>query len=571
MVGREFDREESLMLEQERDRDGGRMPAPKVDAVVIGAGLSGLRVLRELRDEVGLSVKVFEAGSDVGGTWFWNRYPGARTDTESWAYGLSFDKDLLEDWDWEERFPGQPEVERYLNHVADRFDLRKDIEFDTRVTSATFDEERTVWRVVTDGGETVTCSYLVTAAGLLSDTYEPPFPGIESFAGDWYQTSLWPEEPVEFEGKRVAVIGTGATAIQLIPEIAHQADHLTVFQRTPNYVVPARNHLLPETQRGELKRNYDTMWEELRKQPFALPIPTSGRVAADMPDPADRQRVFDAVWETGGFRFIFESFDDLIENQSINDEAAEFVRNKIRTIVKDPETAELLCPTTHPFGSKRLPLGHFYYETFNRDNVDLVGLRGNPIKEVTPKGILLEDGSEYEVDVIVFALGFNAITGALAAIDIRGRDGRSLGDKWADGASAYLGVAVDEFPNMFTILGPQSPFVNTPPMVERQVDFIGGAIRYMRAHDVEAMEATAATVAAWNAECRTGLDATLIPKGLDDRPWFLRKIPGKPLNVLFYFGGFEAYCNEVEASLDNDLAGFTLQSATRAEASIPTG
>jgi cation diffusion facilitator CzcD-associated flavoprotein CzcO len=544
---------------------------PEYDAVVIGAGLSGLRVLRELRDEVGLSVKVFEAGTEVGGTWFWNRYPGARTDTESWAYGLSFDKDLLKDWDWEERFPGQPEVERYLNHVADRFDLRKDIAFETKVTEAVFDEERSVWRVSTDSGETVTCSYLVTAAGLLSHTYEPPFPGIESFAGDWYQTSLWPEEPVELEGKRVAVIGTGATAIQLIPEVARQADHLTVLQRTPNYVVPARNHLMPPAQRGELKRNYDKMWEDLRKQPFALPIPTSGRVAADMPDPAERRRVFDAVWETGGFRFIFESFDDLITDQAINDEAAEFVRNKIRTIVKDPETAELLCPTGHPFGSKRLPLGHFYYETFNRENVDLVGIQDNPIVEITPQGIRLADGTVHEVDVIVFALGFNAITGALAQIEIRGRGGRDLNDKWADGAAAYLGVNVDEFPNMFVILGPQSPFVNTPPMVEKQVDFIGDAIRHMRANDLAAIEVTTATVEAWNAECHRGLDLTLIPKGLEDRPWFLRKIPGKPLNVLFYFGGFEAYCDEVEGALANGLADFTLypEAPGAASGSVP--
>lgn len=263
--------------------------------------------------------------------------------------------------------------------------------------------------------------------------------------------------------------------------------------------------------------------------------------------PAERQRVFDAVWETGGFRFIFESFDDLISNQSIDDEASEFVRNKIRTIVKDSETAELLCRTGHPFGTKRLPLGHFYYETFNRADVDLVGLRDNPIARITPRGTMLEDGTDHEVDVIVFALGFNAMTGALAAIDVRGRGGRKLDDKWAGGASTYLGVAVDEFPNVFVILGPQSPFVNTPPMVERQVDFIGGAIRYMREHEVAAIEATSDAVESWNAECHSGLNETLIPKGLDDRPWFLRRIPGKPLNVLFYFGGFEATADNVQA------------------------
>jgi cation diffusion facilitator CzcD-associated flavoprotein CzcO len=527
------------------------------DAVVIGAGLSGLRVLRELRDEVGLSVKVYEAGPEVGGTWFWNRYPGARTDTESWAYGLSFDADLLEDWTWEERFPGQPEVERYLNHVADRYDLRKDISFGTKVTAAIFDEAEGVWRIETDAGESVAATYLVTAAGLLSDTYEPPFEGIGEFEGDWFQTSLWPRGGVEFEGKRVAVIGTGATAIQLIPEVAREAEHLTVFQRTPNYVVPARNHLIPESRTAELKRSWDATWEELGKQPFALPIPVLGRLAADVPDPAERRRIFEQAWETGGFRFIFESFDDLITNQEINDEASEFVREKIRTIVKDPETAAVLCPTGHPFGTKRLPLGHFYYETFNRPNVELVDLSGTAIERITPRGILLADGTEHEADAIVFALGFNAITGALAQVDVRGRGGRELNEKWEGGASAYLGVAVDEFPNMFVILGPQSPFVNTPPMVERQVDFIADAIRYMRERGVAAIEATPEAVEAWNAECHTGLNETLIPKGLDDRPWFLRRIPGKPLNVLFYFGGWEAYCGRVQGSLDDDLAGFT--------------
>jgi cation diffusion facilitator CzcD-associated flavoprotein CzcO len=530
------------------------------DAVVIGAGLSGLRALRELRDEMGLSVKVYEAGTAVGGTWYWNRYPGARTDTEGWAYGLSFDQDLFEDWKWEERFPGQPEVERYLNHIADRYDLRKDIEFETKVTECEFHEADGTWSVSTDKGETVTCNYLVTAAGLLSDTYEPPFPGIDDFQGDWYQTSLWPKDGVDVVGKRVAVIGTGATAIQMIPEVAREADHLTVFQRTPNYVVPARNHLISDSQTNEINATWDEIWSGLRRHSFAHPFPDCGRVAADLPDPAERRRIFERSWETGGFRFIFESFDDLITNQELNDECSEFVRDKIRTVVKDPETAELLCPTGHPFGTKRLPLGHFYYEAYNRPNVDLVSVADNPIERVTEKGLRLADGSEYEVDIIVFALGFNAITGALANVDIRGRGGRDLNDKWADGAAAYLGVAVDEFPNMFVILGPQSPFVNTPPMVEQQVDFIHGAIDYMREHEVAWIEATPEAVKDWNDQCRTDLDQTLIPKGLDDRPWFLRRIPGKPLNVLFYFGGFVAYCDNVQGSLDNDLAGFVQHS-----------
>ncbi|OJU84088.1 MAG: cyclohexanone monooxygenase [Solirubrobacterales bacterium 70-9] len=534
------------------------------DAIVIGAGFGGLRTLLELRDKSGLSVKVLEAGEDVGGTWYWNRYPGARTDTESWAYCLSFDEELLDEWNWSERFTTQPEMEQYFQALSDRFDLRKDIQFGTRVTEAAFDEDADAWRVFTDAGETLGCRFLISAAGVLSITSDPPFPGIEEFAGEWYQTSLWPQEPVDFGGKRVAVVGTGATAVQVIPEVACQAKHLTVFQRTPNFVMPARNHPLRPAQMEEIKRTYGEIWEQVGTQAFAFPMDSAGRVSTEITDPAERRRVFEAGWEAGGFRYVFETFDDLFVDEAINEEAAEFVRDKIRTIVKDPETAELLCPTTHPLGGKRVPLGHFYYETYNRENVELVGVRDNPIEAVTPGGIRLHDGSEHEVDVIVFAIGFEAVTGALAAIDIRGRGGRDLSDRWADGAAAYLGLATDGFPNLFAILGPQSPFSNMPPMIERQVEFIGGAIRRMRDEGAARIEATADAVEAWSAECRAGLEATVIPGGLDDRPWFLSRLPDGRTNVLFYFSGVEAYRDELRSSLGNGLSGFELSSAAAA-------
>ncbi len=527
-----------------------------VDAVVVGAGFGGLRLVHELR-QLGLSFRVFEAGTDVGGTWYWNRYPGARTDSESWVYCYSFDRELMQEWDWPERFPRQDHVLEYLRHVADRFDMRKHIQFQTRVTSAVYDETANTWTVGTDHGQTVTCRYFITAAGILSVAYQPPFKGLDSFAGKWYQTSSWPKEPVDFTGKRVAVVGTGATAVQVIPVVAQTAAHLTVFQRTPNYVMPGRNHPLDDPQRTAIKRDYDAIWEQAHKQVFAFPMDPANRTIADV-TPEQLHQVLEAGWEAGGFRYIFETFDDLLIDQRCNDAAAEFVRNKIRAIVKDPVTAELLCPKTHPVGGKRPPLGHFYYETFNRSNVSLVDVRNNPIEEITPAGIRTGT-DEYEFDVIIFAVGFDAVTGPLTNVDIRGAHGRTIKDDWATGPKTHLGIAANGFPNMFMILGPQGPFANLPPIIEKQVEFVGRTISRARADGCDRIETTAEAASAWADNCDFLLNATLLTQGTTDHAWFLgANIPGKKPSTLFYFGGAGGYFAELDKETDAEFPGFVM-------------
>ncbi|CAN5258710.1 NAD(P)/FAD-dependent oxidoreductase [soil metagenome] len=532
------------------------------DALVIGAGFGGLRAIYELKKQ-GLSVKAFEAGTDVGGTWYWNRYPGARTDSESWVYCFSFDDELLQDWDWPERFPKQEHVLEYLRHVADRFDLRKHIEFRTRVASAVYDQAGNRWILTTDSGQTVTSRYVITAAGILSTAQRPPFAGLDSFTGEWYQTSSWPKEPVDFTGKRVAVVGTGATAVQVIPVVAQSAASLTVFQRTPNYVMPGRNFLLENSQRDEIKRNYKAIWEQTHKQVFAFPMDPANRTYADV-DSEQLQSVLEAGWEAGGFRYIFETFDDLLVDQRVNDAAADFVRNKIRAIVKDPETAELLSPKTHPIGGKRPPLGHFYYETFNKPNVTLVDSRTYPIEEITPTGIRTT-AAEYEFDIIIFAVGFDAVTGPLTNMDIRGVDGVSIRDEWADGAKSQRGVAVNGFPNLFTILGPQGPFANMPPIIEKQVEFIGNVISSAEKSGFDKIEATAEGVSAWSDQCDLILNATLLAQGEADRAWFLgANIPGKTPSTLFYFGGAAGYFDELNKEASEEYPDFALTNSASA-------
>ncbi len=354
------------------------------EAVVIGAGFAGLRMLHECR-QLGLSVRVLEAGTDIGGTWYWNRYPGARTDTESWAYCFRFDQELLDEWELVERFPSQPQVHKYLTAVATKHDMFSDIQFSTRVTSAHWDDEDNTWTVGTGTGESIRCRWLISGSGLLSTPLEIPFPGKEKFQGEIYMSNRWPKEEVSFSGKRVAVVGTGASAVQIIPEVAQVAAHLTVFQRTPNYVMPGRNHLVGERQREWIRNNHSYLWDLCETQVFAFPWTTENRFWNDTP-PEKRERILDRGWEQGGFQFAFKTFDDMLVVKECNDAASEFVRNKIRAIVDDPETAENLCPNDHPIGSKRPPLGHFYYETYNRPNVSLVPVKDNPIAEITATG-----------------------------------------------------------------------------------------------------------------------------------------------------------------------------------------
>jgi cyclohexanone monooxygenase len=525
------------------------------DAIVIGAGFSGLRVLHELREQ-GLSVRAFEIGTDVGGTWYWNRYPGARTDTESWCYAYQFSKELQQEWRWTERFPTQQEALEYLRHVADRFDMRKDIAFGTRVTAAHYDEATNRWSVTTDGGDTHTCTYFIPAPGPLFLAYKPDFPGLDGFTGQWVVTGRWPKEGVDVAGKRVVCIGTGATAVQVIPIVAKTAARLTVLQRTPNYVMPARNYVLTNDERQEIQQNYDAIWAEANEHFFGFPMSPSGRLATEASE-EERQKIFEQGWEIGGFRFVFETFDDLITDMKANEYAAEFVREKIRAIVDDPQTAELLCPKDYPLAGKRPPLGHFYYETFNRPNVRLDDVRDNPITGITENGVRTEDGTVHDADVIIFATGFDAVTGALTNIDIRGRGGVGLADAWAHGPRTYLGLGVVDFPNMFPVCGPQTSFANLPVVIEGMAAWIGGAIRYMRENGVATMEATPDAVDRWGRRVQELVDATVLAHGRNS--WFLgANIPGKPRVVQYYFGGSGRYRKECEEVADAGYPGFAL-------------
>lgn len=541
------------------DIQAGSTPASQetVDAVVIGAGFGGLRMLHEFRSQ-GLSVTVIEAGSGVGGTWFWNRYPGARTDSESWVYAYSFSKELQDEWDWTERYPTQPEALAYLNFVADRFDMRRDIRFDTRMVSAVYDETDKVWVVTTDTGDTLRCTYFVPATGPLSVPYTPDFPGLDGFRGEWHVTGRWPQEGVDFTGKKVAVIGTGASAVQLIPMAAHTAAEVTVFQRTPNFVLPARNYTLSDEERAGIRANYDAIWEQCRGQFFGFPMNPAGRTIHDV-TPEQAQKVLEWGWEIGGFRFLFETFDDIVVDEKSNQVVSDFIRDKIRSIVKDPETAELLCPKDYPFVGKRPPLGHFYYETFNRDNVHLVDVSGTPISGITEKGLTVGD-REYEADIIVFATGFDAVTGSYRGLDIRGRDGKQLAEAWADGPRTHLGIAVDGFPNMFMVGGPQTPFANIPVVIDSVAEWIGNAVTYMRDKGVAAMEPAPASVEVWSQTANAIVNATVLSKGRNS--WFVGdNIPGKPQATLFYFGGVGAFRGECQQAADNGYDSFVLTPA----------
>src|SRR5438067_329497 len=421
--------------------------ASHLDALVIGAGFSGLYQLLCLRDRLGLSVKALEAAPDLGGTWYWNRYPGARCDSESHSYCYFFSKELLEEWRWSERYPGPAEILCYLNHVAEKFALRRDIRFNTRVTAAHYDEAANRWDVVTESGERYRVRYLITAVGCLSAANVPQIPGLESFAGRWYHTGQWPRQGVDFRGKRVGQIGTGSTGIQAAPVIAETAADLTVFQRRAQYSVPARNAPLHEEFLQYVREHHDEICEVVRSTPNGHPFRIAGRKAFDVSD-AERQAIYDAAWEKGGLQFR-GSFHDMLLDKAANDTAAEFIKRKIREIVRDPKTAQALADIDHPYAAKRPPIDTNYFETFNRDNVTLVDLRAEPIERITPAGIKTR-AREHALDIIVFATGFDAMTGPLLKIDIRGRDGVALRESWAAGPMTYLGLQVPGFPNLFT-------------------------------------------------------------------------------------------------------------------------
>jgi cyclohexanone monooxygenase len=517
------------------------------DVVVVGAGFAGMYMLHRLRGQ-GLSVRVYEQGGDVGGTWYWNRYPGARCDVESMQYSYSFSDELQQEWDWSERYAPQMEILRYATHVADRFKLRTDIQLDTRVDRAAFDETTNTWSVATSGGKTLIAKYVVLATGCLSNARMPDIKGLPDFKGKVYHTGHWPHEPIDFTGQRVAVIGTGSSGIQSVPVIAEQASHLTVFQRTANFSIPARNAALTSEEREAVRAKYP----EIRR--FAREEARNG-IYTEMPDRGalddgdnERRTKYESRWSYGGLTFM-AAYNNLALDKAANDTAADFVREKIAEIVRDPQTAKLLQPNNHPIGSKRICVDTDYFATFNRPNVTLVDIKSNPIEEILPNAVRTAAG-DYEVDALVLATGFDAMTGSVAKIDISGRHGQTLNQKWAEGPKTYLGLMSAGFPNLFIITGPGSPSVLSNMMVsiEQHVDWIADCIAWMRDRGFEVMEAKQDAEDRWVAHVNEVAHTTLYPQA---NSWYMgANIPGKPQIFMPYIGGVGVYrqiCNDVAA------------------------
>jgi cation diffusion facilitator CzcD-associated flavoprotein CzcO len=540
-------------------KGNGSGASRQLDALIVGAGFAGLYMLYELRNQ-GFTAKVIERGDGVGGTWYWNRYPGCRCDVESLNYSFSFDPELQQEWTWSERYSPQPQILAYANHVADRFDLRKDIEFRTGVEKAEWDEAAARWAVTTTTGETISARFYVMATGCLSQSKLPEVPGIETFEGPTYHTGHWPHEGVDFTGQRVAVIGTGSSGIQSIPIIARQAAQLTVFQRTPNFSMPAHNRPLAREESDAMKAIYPEHRAAARTSGFGVPVEEPTLSALEV-SKEERDAVYERGWHSGNLVGMLLGFTDLLTSKEANDTAAEFIRDKIRSIVNDPQTAEDLCPYDHPVGTKRPCLDTGYYETYNRPNVSLVSLRRTPIVEVTPTGIRTADAN-YEFDAIGFATGFDAMTGALVAVDIRGRNGLTLKDKWRDGTRTFLGLLVHGFPNLFTITGPASPsvFSNMMISIEQHVDWIAACMTYLRDHAKTTIEATLEAEDEWVKHSTEAGNATLYPLA---NSWYMgANVPGKPRVLMPYIGGVGVYREECDAVVRDHYRGCELRGAT---------
>ncbi len=541
-------------------------PTADQDVVVIGAGFAGVYLVHKLRDRLGLRVRGFERGEDVGGTWYWNRYPGARCDFESEFYSYSFDEDIQQEWDWTEKYAAQPEILSYIRHVADRLDVRRSIGFETEVTSARFDEAHDVWHVTTDRGETVSATYVVAATGILSVPSRPRFEGMDDFLGSIFHTGDWPHEGVDFTGQDVAVIGTGSSGIQAIPEIAQQAGHLTVFQRTATFSVPASNRALQDHERRATKRNY----ANLRK----AAADTRGGILLELAigdfrtaDPVVVRAELERRWRASGVS-VAATLSDTLLSQEANEFVADFVRDKINETVEDPATAALLEPRDYPIGTKRLALDTDYYDTYNRANVSLVSVRETPIRRFTQRGLLVGD-REYAVDSIVLATGFDAITGALERIDITGTGGRTLREAWADGPTSYLGLMVHGFPNLFTVTGPGSPAVltNVVASIEHHVGWIADHIEHLRAAGITRVEADAQAQTDWVAHVAELAGRTLFGRAAS---WYMgANIPGKPRVFMAYLGGFRAYRERCEQVAASGYEGFIHETTSRRAALAP--
>jgi cation diffusion facilitator CzcD-associated flavoprotein CzcO len=518
-----------------------------LDAAVVGAGFAGLYALHKLRSQ-GLSVRVFETAPDVGGTWYFNRYPGARCDVESIDYCYSFSDDLQQEWNWTEKYATQAEILRYLNWVTDKLDLRRDITFDTAVTSAVLDERTLQWTVTTGSGEMVTARFCVMATGPLSAAITPAIAGLETFGGEVYHTAHWPHDGVDFAGKRVAVIGTGSSGIQSIPVIAEQAAQLYVFQRTPNFSVPAGNKALTPQDMAEIKKNYDERRRLSWRSGGGSPHVVHSKMTMEA-SPEERREAFEKRWQLGGVLFS-KTFPDQLSDPAANDEARKFFEEKVRALIEDPEVADLLIPDDHPIGTKRICTDSNYFQTFNRSNVELISVRKTPIESIDAAGINTTE-AHYDLDMIVLATGFDALTGALSKIDIIGRRGEVLREDWKHGPRTYLGLGVDGFPNLFVISGPGAPAVlaNMVLHAEAHVNWIADCISYVDEHDYTAIEASTDAVDRWIAELATRADATLFPRA---DSWYVgANVPGKPRVFMLFVGGFAVYndiCAEIAAT-----------------------
>ena len=522
------------------------------DAIVIGAGVAGLYQLYSLR-KLGLRVRVYEEGGGVGGTWYWNRYPGARFDSESYTYGYSFSEELLQEWDWKEHFSAQPETERYLNFVADKFDLRRDIQLNTRVVSAVFEEKENQWEVRLGDGTRARAKFLVAATGILSAHYVPDFEGIDTFKGESFHTSRWPHEKIDFSNKRVGVIGTGATAVQLITEIAKQVGHLTVFQRTPNYCAPLRNSPIDPDEQKQIKASYPEIFRKTSTSTGAFIHDFDPRSVFEV-TPEERVAHWEKLWAQRGFSKWLGNFRDVMTDPKANELYAEYVRNKIRERVKDPVVAEKLVPKNHPFGGKRIPLESGYYEVYNRDNVKLVDVRESPIERITPRGVKTRDG-EYDLDVIIYATGFDAVTGTLTRIDIRGESGVLLRDKWTDGPRSYLGIQTAGFPNFFIVNA--ATFCNLPRCLEWIADWVSSCIGYTREHGYSRVAASAQAEEKWTRRAEELAERSFMTrKDSESTSWAIgANIPGKKRAFLFYARPAPAYRKECDQVAANGYEG----------------
>jgi cation diffusion facilitator CzcD-associated flavoprotein CzcO len=531
-------------------------PALDFDAIVIGAGVSGLYQLYKLR-ELGLRVRVFETGTNVGGTWYWNRYPGARFDSESWTYGYSFSQELLDEWDWDEHFAAQPETERYLNYVADKFDLRRDIQFKSRVAAAHYQEETHSWDVALEDGRTYNTRFLVTAIGVLSAATMPRIPGVETFRGQSCHTHYWPKEPVSFAGKRVAVIGTGATGVQTITEVAKTAGHLTVFQRTPQWCAPLHNAKIGKDEMNRIRANYPEIFARCQETYGCFIHATDPRGTHEV-SPEEREAFWEKLYGEPGFGIWMGNFRDILVDRNANALISDFLARKIRQRVKDPAVAEKLIPKNHGFGTRRVPLESGYFEVYNQPNVKLIDIKETPIERITPTGVKTSE-AEYAFDIIIYATGFDAITGAFDRIDISGVDGVSLKGKWEDGPQTFLGILVDGFPNMLMVMGPHAGLGNFPRAAEYSADWATGLIRFAHDRGVTRVEATEEGAVAWTDHVLATSEGLLFTEVDSWMTGINRNVEGKQVRrIMRYSGGHPAFREHCEAVVANSYQALRL-------------